>query len=156
MEAKPCWRCGKPAFANGTGAFRYARCSDDECVAGVWSMPLSVWNTRAPSPAYQALFDAVETHLRCEAALFRFPKGLISALEAARADLGSFFQKTGGQGMKRPDYVKKDDRPQKGAWAPGSYYNRCRRCGDLFIGDKLARMCADCAYYLANSFKQES
>ncbi len=40
----------------------------------------------------------------------------------------------------------KDQRPPKGAWAPGDYMNRCCLCGEMFIGDKLACMCADCAY----------
>ena len=41
---------------------------------------------------------------------------------------------------------KQDKRSQKGFWAPGDYYNQCRDCGDMFIGDKRAIMCADCAY----------
>ena len=49
-----------------------------------------------------------------------------------------------------------DMRAQRHGWAPGSYLNRC--CGfgckeksaedRLFIGDKRAIMCADCAYAL--------
>lgn len=31
-------------------------------------------------------------------------------------------------------------------WAPGNYTNGCSYCGDLFTGDKMAGMCADCAY----------
>ncbi len=41
---------------------------------------------------------------------------------------------------------KRDDRPQKGAWAPGNYMNKCSGCGCGFIGDKRAYECADCAY----------
>jgi hypothetical protein len=40
----------------------------------------------------------------------------------------------------------KDERPQKGAWAPGNYFNTCLNCGKLFIGDKRACCCASCAY----------
>ena len=42
--------------------------------------------------------------------------------------------------------AKIDDRPQLGFWAPGNYINRCTQCEDLFIGDKRAVVCADCAY----------
>lgn len=42
--------------------------------------------------------------------------------------------------------VKHDDRPMNGAWAPGNYLNQCNRCGEQFIGDKRAVVCADCAY----------
>lgn len=41
---------------------------------------------------------------------------------------------------------KKDNRPQKGWWAPGDYLNHCRLCNDGFIGDKRAGHCADCVY----------
>lgn len=39
-----------------------------------------------------------------------------------------------------------DKRPPNGAWAGGDYTNRCVTCKALFIGDKLALVCADCAY----------
>lgn len=39
-----------------------------------------------------------------------------------------------------------DERPPKGSWAPGGYYNKCRTCNRKFIGDKRATSCADCAY----------
>lgn len=39
-----------------------------------------------------------------------------------------------------------DERERKGSWAPGSYICHCMQCKDLFIGDKRAMMCADCAY----------
>lgn len=41
-----------------------------------------------------------------------------------------------------------DDRPPllHLRWAPGNYSNRCCECGEMFIGDKRAGMCADCAY----------
>ena len=39
-----------------------------------------------------------------------------------------------------------DKRDQKGSWAPGNYMNTCFSCKKPFIGDKLARMCAPCAY----------
>lgn len=42
--------------------------------------------------------------------------------------------------------AKQDDRPQRGWWAPGDYFNRCHRCQDYFTGDKRAGICADCAY----------
>lgn len=39
-----------------------------------------------------------------------------------------------------------DTRPRKDAWAPGNYTNECRECKTIFLGDKRARLCADCAY----------
>jgi len=39
-----------------------------------------------------------------------------------------------------------DERPQKGAWAPGNYLNECDQCGFTFVGDKRSYTCADCAY----------
>lgn len=42
---------------------------------------------------------------------------------------------------------KRDDRPPKGGWAPGNYWNRCADCGEHFVGDKRAIICADCAYH---------
>lgn len=41
---------------------------------------------------------------------------------------------------------KSDNRPQYGAWAPGSYMNKCASCGELYVGDKRSVSCADCAY----------
>lgn len=49
-----------------------------------------------------------------------------------------------------------DMRPQRYGWAPGNYMCRCGGVGckdksredQLFIGDKRATMCADCAYAL--------
>jgi hypothetical protein len=41
---------------------------------------------------------------------------------------------------------KRDDRSQRGAWAPGRYCCSCCDCGAKFIGDKRALECADCAY----------
>ncbi len=41
---------------------------------------------------------------------------------------------------------KTDSRPQKGWWAPGNYLQICKKCGDEFVGDKRAGLCADCAY----------
>lgn len=43
---------------------------------------------------------------------------------------------------------KTDQRPQKGAWAPGDYMCRCMTCQAYFHGDKRAHSCADCAYKL--------
>ena len=43
------------------------------------------------------------------------------------------------------DY-KEDDRPKRGLWAPGGYTGKCKECESLFIGDKRAHHCADCAY----------
>lgn len=39
-----------------------------------------------------------------------------------------------------------DERPRKGMWAPGNYFCRCVHCEEMFIGDKRAVTCADCAY----------
>lgn len=47
--------------------------------------------------------------------------------------------------MSFADY-KRDDRPQRGAWAPGNYCCSCCTCDAKFIGDKRAHECADCAY----------
>ena len=41
---------------------------------------------------------------------------------------------------------QRDTRPQRGAWAPGGYLCTCHRCHNRFIGDKLAVVCAPCAY----------
>lgn len=49
-----------------------------------------------------------------------------------------------------------DKRPQRYGWAPGKYMCRCHGDGcakkpeddRIFIGDKRATMCADCAYAL--------
>lgn len=42
--------------------------------------------------------------------------------------------------------MKEDSRSKRHAWAPGAYHCSCGRCGQMFAGDKRARMCADCAY----------
>ena len=43
--------------------------------------------------------------------------------------------------------AKHDQRPKRGAWAPGEYLHRaCSECGSPFCGDKRAMECADCAY----------
>lgn len=39
-----------------------------------------------------------------------------------------------------------DERPARHGWAPGHYLNRCGECECRFIGAKLSKMCADCAY----------
>jgi hypothetical protein len=39
-----------------------------------------------------------------------------------------------------------DERPQKGFWAPGYYQRKCITCGNMFMGDKRALDCAECAY----------
>jgi hypothetical protein len=41
---------------------------------------------------------------------------------------------------------KTDDRPIRGGWAPGYYQRKCCICESIFVGDKRAIMCADCAY----------
>jgi hypothetical protein len=41
---------------------------------------------------------------------------------------------------------KEDSRPKRYRWAPGGYYCECFHCKELFIGDKRATTCADCAY----------
>ena len=43
-------------------------------------------------------------------------------------------------------FPKVDRRPPRGMWAPGDYFQLCRRCRQHFIGDKRAGKCADCAY----------
>jgi hypothetical protein len=43
---------------------------------------------------------------------------------------------------------KTDSRPMRHMWAPGGYVNKCPTCGDDFVGDKRAQICADCAYAL--------
>lgn len=40
----------------------------------------------------------------------------------------------------------KDRRPKRGGWAPGNYLNVCNDCDEEFVGDKLAWVCAKCAY----------
>lgn len=42
--------------------------------------------------------------------------------------------------------AKKDDRGRCNGWAPGNYTNICMDCKKLFVGDKRAVQCADCAY----------
>ncbi len=39
-----------------------------------------------------------------------------------------------------------DNRPPNGGWAPGEYFAQCFRCKTIFVGDKRAYECADCAY----------
>lgn len=39
-----------------------------------------------------------------------------------------------------------DTRPRLGSWAPGDYTCQCVNCGDQFVGDKRAVVCAECAY----------
>jgi chromosome segregation ATPase len=41
---------------------------------------------------------------------------------------------------------ERDERPQKGAWAPGSYMRKCYTCSKGFIGGQWAYTCANCAY----------
>ena len=53
--------------------------------------------------------------------------------------------------MKKPIPIslllkEKDERPQKGMWAPGDYTRACCTCHSYFIGDKRALQCATCAY----------
>ena len=42
--------------------------------------------------------------------------------------------------------VKSDWRPRRGVWAPGEYLCACIYCKEMFMGDKRAGSCADCAY----------
>ena len=42
--------------------------------------------------------------------------------------------------------AKDDKRPCNNGWCPGSYTCTCAVCRDIFIGDKRAVVCADCAY----------
>jgi hypothetical protein len=41
---------------------------------------------------------------------------------------------------------KEDNRPKRNGWAKGEYTNKCRDCGERYIGDKRSWQCADCAY----------
>lgn len=43
-------------------------------------------------------------------------------------------------------FGKEDKRPKKNGWASGQYYGTCHRCSEIFLGDKRASQCADCAY----------
>lgn len=43
-------------------------------------------------------------------------------------------------------FTEGDKRPSVRGWAPGPYINLCSRCEEVFIGDKRATECADCAY----------
>lgn len=46
--------------------------------------------------------------------------------------------------MRTPEHI--DIRPAIGLWAPGEYFNHCKRCNLIFVGDKRALSCANCAY----------
>ncbi len=35
-------------------------------------------------------------------------------------------------------------------WAPGNYQNNCWCCKELFIGDKLAQVCLECAIHFTD------
>jgi hypothetical protein len=41
---------------------------------------------------------------------------------------------------------EKDMRSKHFGWAPGNYFCTCYNCEKLFIGDKRAVECSDCAY----------
>ena len=43
-------------------------------------------------------------------------------------------------------FPDRDTRPQCYAWAPGTYGHKCSECDKEFLGDKLASMCAPCAF----------
>lgn len=42
--------------------------------------------------------------------------------------------------------AKEDTRPARGGYAPGNYIVVCHGCNEVFVGDKRASQCADCAY----------
>ena len=42
--------------------------------------------------------------------------------------------------------AKEDPRPARGGYAPGNYMVVCHGCNEVFVGDKRASQCADCAY----------
>lgn len=44
------------------------------------------------------------------------------------------------------NHPKTDPRPALGGWCPGGYLNRCKGCGEYYLGDKRCWQCADCAY----------
>ena len=50
---------------------------------------------------------------------------------------------------------KEDHRPPRGGWADGYYMCRCCKCDDVFIGDKRAVICADCAYAVPCATEKE-
>lgn len=41
---------------------------------------------------------------------------------------------------------REDERPPRRGWAPGKYLCHCHQCERLFVGDKRASECAECAY----------
>ena len=47
--------------------------------------------------------------------------------------------------------AKESTRPAHGSWAPGDYMCQCVGCRSIFIGDKRALHCADCAYALPDT-----
>lgn len=56
-----------------------------------------------------------------------------------------------------PDLVgDRDQRPQRFTWAPGGYLVKCSQCGERFVGDKRARLCAPCAYNDAGLAKERA
>lgn len=48
------------------------------------------------------------------------------------------------------NYKPAGSRPKRNGYAPGDYYARCNTCDCIFIGDKRAYECADCAYAGSN------
>jgi hypothetical protein len=54
-------------------------------------------------------------------------------------------------GKRKVMDFKRDHRNKKGSWAPGDYVCKCCRCKEIFLGDKRATTCADCAYTQDNS-----
>lgn len=67
-----------------------------------------------------------------------------------RFSLRGVFQAGRGEEMTKEQKALKpllrDGRPPVGGWAPGGYLDHCRKCGKVFIGDKRATECADCAH----------
>lgn len=48
--------------------------------------------------------------------------------------------------MVRHKFLNPDKRPPKHGWFTGYYINKCRNCGEQFIGAKNACTCSRCAY----------
>lgn len=68
--------------------------------------------------------------------------------EECDSDTGTAFFQNRWYRLKRVpfDPRKADKRPQRFAWAPGSYLCKCCHCEGRFVGDKRAVCCAPCAY----------
>lgn len=48
-----------------------------------------------------------------------------------------------------------DNRPAKHGWCTGWYSNKCKCCGDLYVGAKRSYHCSDCAYNFDDQLQYE-